>query len=391
MNINKARKNTGVTPHGGSFRYRKTIKLANGVESKRSRTICSIDEPEHVFYKSLARAKKEIEADQDKLILNDLWVLWQNKPSYSKRSQGTITNERMAFNVLNNYFAEKPIDDIRLVDVSQFVNLRLSKNNGLTDHKKSASPEGARKEKGLLTRLFDWGAQLGYCHQIDTRRIETPKQPPRDMVIEDWQFDALINEANEICRLFIVGAYLLGARQGDMRKLLISDCQSKGIYIQQAKTGIKQIKSYNSDVEEWLATALTRYNQIKADCEKKGNAIPMTLLCKSNGTAYSKSGIISMFNRLKETVEKKTGMESKLRFTFHTIKHTSITNFSTKATGSSKQDFSGHKSKAMLAVYDHEVPVAPSNTLPKVKQEDDISAKNELIRDTILQFKKVGG
>ena len=117
---------------------------------------------------------------------------------------------------------------------------------------------------------------------------------------------------------------------------------------------------------------------IKQRLADKGKPPPNTLLCKRDGGKYEYDGVRSMFERAKEKLEKELGLSiGAISYTFHAIKHTSITNFA--GNKQDKQQFSGHKSLDVFNIYDHSIQTTPSNVKLKEK-EVEITAKSEFLR-----------
>ena len=382
MSRKKAPKGVSVPKGEVSWYYRWHFKRPDGSKAYRKRALCHKDEPMSAVWQEWRKLQKELVNQEEKLVLDDLWQMWKDSAEFSDRSKATCTNESYEIAPLIKHFGEKPLDAYKLPDVKQYLELRQKDGNGLTA-KGKGSRAMALKERKLLQRLFNWGAALGYCQQLVCTSLKVPKNPAKTEIIEDWQFEGLRRHLSEIGDLYCVGAYLLMARMGDMRSLTPEQLEPKGIKITQEKvSGVTQYKEYNEDVDEWLERALSRYNRIKERCLKEGRSAPTTLLCKPDGGKYTYWGVESQFSRAKEKLEASLGMEMKFGFTFHTIKHTTITNFVPAERGSTKQQASGHKSEQVLRIYDHEVPVVPSNVLPR-KQQLITRTQSDIVRTAI--------
>ena len=384
----------GVTKDGKSYRYRYEVKLALGMVSKRSRVLCKVTEPYAVIMEHYNRVLNEVDSET-KFNLDDLYNLYKTKPGYEDREEESIKAEVTNAEVLSKHFGNMPIDEIKLQDVVLFVRRRCTPDNGLTKAKKTDSPSQAKKEKNLLSRIFDYGAQMGICGQIDTSRIAIPKVKPRTRVIETWEFNALRESMPEIVELFTRGSYLLCARQKDMRKLSEKQLEREGIFIKQSKTGQAQIKEFNPALKDWCEQVLKRYRRIKLKCIEKGKPVPTVLLCKEDGSMYSASGVKTQMSRawkkLKVTHGVEDGVDLRNRITFHTYKRTSITYFKKdgrRATKEEKQEMSGHKTRSMLDIYDMEVPVVPSNVLPTEEKDKPLDMEDGQLRDTIVELEK---
>jgi len=299
-------------------------------------------------------------------------VLWDSyRKSAGFKATGTANQKNRGFEVmpLIDEFGNKPVDSITLADVTIYLRKR-----------ELEAPAMAYKERKFLQQLCDFGAQLGMCEQKILKSIKIVKTKAKNKVMDAWIFERFKHHAPLIGRLFMEGAYLFAARGQDCRAMKPSALVAEGIFIKQLKTGTPQIKEWNPDVEAWAEAALSRYEAIKVELALKGKPPPVTLLCKPDGGKYEYSGVRSMFIRAKHKVEKELGLNlGDLDFTFHCIKHTSITNFVGE-----KQKFSGHKSKQVLDLYDHSVAVTPSN-VKLVNHEKEITATSVVLQRLIRQ------
>jgi len=323
------------------------------------------DEPDWKFWKAYEEAESQTKA----VTISDLWMRYIKSAEFKKTSRANQQNRKYEIAPLIEHFKLRPVDSISLADVTCYLRER-----------ELEAPTMALKERKFLQQLCDFGAQLGMCEQKITKSIKVVKTAPKTRVIKDWEFDRLRANASTIGELFMVGAYLFGARMQDMRAMNKNQLREQGVYIMQLKTGKSQIKEYNADVEKWAFAALERHNAIEKKLLKAGKPAPNFLLCKPDGSEYTYHAVHSMFQRAKDKTAKDLNVKmGELDFTFHTIKHTSITNFAGE-----KQRFSGHKSKQVLDVYDHSVESTPSNT-ELAEKDVVITAKSDLLKRTIRQ------
>jgi integrase len=323
------------------------------------------DEPDWKFWKAYEEAESQTAA----VTISDLWERYIKSAQYKKTSKANQQNRKYEIAPLIGQFKLRPVDSISLADVACYLRER-----------ELEAPTMALKERKFLQQLCDFGAQLGMCEQKITKSIKIVKLAPKKRVIKDWEFDRLRANASTIGELFMVGAYLFGARMQDMRAMTKNQLQPTGVYIMQLKTEKSQIKEYNTDVEKWAFAALNHHNLIEKKLLEAGKPAPKFLLCKRDGSGYDYQGVYSMFQRAKHKTAKDLNIKmGELDFTFHTIKHTSITNFAGE-----KQRFSGHKSKQVLEIYDHSVESTPSNT-ELAEKAVVITAKNDLLKQTIMQ------
>ncbi len=119
----------------------------------------------------------------------------------------------------------------------------------------------------------------------------------------------------------------------------------KGIFIQQGKTGKKQIKAWTPRLHEALETAqdaLVIYNSDQGQFIRK-----------------------TFNNRwLKAVRAAQNELGRQLDYTFHDIKAKAISDF--EGSSRDKQIFSGHKTENQVLIYDRKVQISPTLDRPVI-------------------------
>ena len=321
------------------------------------------DEPDWKMWKAL----DDFQNQRKKTTLQDLWDAYSDSAEYKVTSPDNQTNRTYEIAPLIRHFKQRPVDAIKLEDVTKYIRKR-----------EKEAPSMALNERKFLQQLCNFGAQLGMCEQKITNSIKVVEGKKKQKVILDWHFERLLQHASPIGGLYMVGAFLFAARMQDLRAMRPEQLGPTGVMIQQLKTGVTQNKEWNDDVEAWAIEATKRYEGIKQRLAEQGKPPPNTLLCKTDGGIYGYQAVRSMFKRAKEKLEKELGLSiGTISYTFHAIKHTSITNF--VGNKEDKQQFSGHKSRDVLNMYDHSIQTTPSNVKLK-KKEVEITAKSDFLR-----------
>ncbi|EFT1861691.1 tyrosine-type recombinase/integrase, partial [Salmonella enterica] len=166
-------------------------------------------------------------------------------------------------------------------------------------------------------------------------------------------YQAIYLEAAPALRVGMEIAYLCAARVSDVLSLRWSQVSDEGIFIQQGKTGTKQIKAWTDRLHDAIELARTL-----------GGVT--TVICSSKGTKYSKSG----FNDLWEAARESAGIAlgRKLNCTFHDLKAKGISDY--EGSSKEKQLFSGHKTESQVLVYDRKVKVSPTLDRPSLAHPD---------------------
>lgn len=150
-------------------------------------------------------------------------------------------------------------------------------------------------------------------------------------------------------------SYLCAARVSDVLSLKWSQVSEEGIFIQQGKTGTKQIKVWTERLHNAIELAKTLGGR-------------ETVICSSKKTKDSKSGFNDLWETAREVAGKK--LDRKLPCTFHDLKAKGISDY--EGSSKDKQLFSGHKTESQVVVYDRKVKISPTLDLPVLsKSEDD--------------------
>lgn len=138
-------------------------------------------------------------------------------------------------------------------------------------------------------------------------------------------------------------AYLCAARVSDVLKMDWSQIMDEGIFIQQGKTGVKQIKAWT----ERLRTAVNRCRAWGED-----GAVIKTMY----GERYSYKGFNEAWRKARAAAANHLGRP--LDCTFHDLKAKSISDY--EGSSRDKQKFSGHKTESQVLVYDRKIKITPT-------------------------------
>ncbi|HAW4012655.1 TPA: tyrosine-type recombinase/integrase [Escherichia coli] len=174
------------------------------------------------------------------------------------------------------------------------------------------------------------------------RRIKYPK-PQRDRYITDEEYLAIYDCATDPVKAAMEIAYLCAARVSDVLKMDWNQIMDKGIFIQQGKTGVKQIKAWTD-----------RLHSAVNLCRKSGEdgAVIKTMY----GERYSYKGFNEAWRKARNAAAEKIGRP--LDCTFHDLKAKGISDY--EGSGRDKQKFSGHKTESQVLVYDRKVKISPT-------------------------------
>ena len=152
-------------------------------------------------------------------------------------------------------------------------------------------------------------------------------------------------------------SYLCAAREGDVFDLKISDLMERGIFIEQNKTGKKQIKEWSPRLRD--AIEMARVHLVGRSAA--GYVIP-----SPSGGRLNRKTFNTWWNDAKREAGLKLGR--KISGTFHDIKAKAISDF--EGSSKDKQLFSGHKTELQVATYDRKVKISPTLNVPPLQKDE---------------------
>ncbi|MBU3824170.1 MAG: tyrosine-type recombinase/integrase [Candidatus Oceanisphaera merdipullorum] len=204
----------------------------------------------------------------------------------------------------------------------------------------------ANREKAFFSRVFRWAYERGKVTKNPCQGVRQYKEVARDRYITDAEYQAVYDLAPTAIKVAMELSYLCAARKGDVITLRWSQILDNGIYLQQGKTGAKQIKAWSPRLRAVIALAKTISK----------NLLGTYVVIKSDGMPYTDNGFNSLWRSTVLKARENTGWP--LDFTFHDLKAKAISDID----GSSrdKQLVSGHKTESQVSVYDRSITVVPA-------------------------------
>ncbi|HBY0390277.1 TPA: integrase, partial [Klebsiella pneumoniae subsp. pneumoniae] len=201
----------------------------------------------------------------------------------------------------------------------------------------------ANHEHSSMSRVYRWGYQRGYVPGNPCVGVDKFPKPQRDRYITDEEYIAIFTHATPAVKAAMEIAYLCAARVSDVLKMNWNQILDKGIFIQQGKTGIKQIKAWT----ERLSAAVDI-------CREWGQDGPV--IRTMYGERYSYKGFNEAWRKARNAASEELGRP--LDCTFHDLKAKGISDY--EGSGRDKQKFSGHKTESQVLVYDRKVKISPT-------------------------------
>jgi integrase len=196
----------------------------------------------------------------------------------------------------------------------------------------------ANRHKACLQKICSWALQRGKMKKNPCVGVEKCDEASRDRYITDREYELILNAAPMPCRIAMEISYLCMARLGDVMKLTMRDVLEDGLYIEQGKTGKKQIKLWSNRLLKAVENA--------RNLPRKQGMTTIFLMSKPDGSKYSQRTIQAQYSDACKSV-------GVVGATFHDLKSKSISDF--EGTLADKQNASGHKTLAQTASYDRKI------------------------------------
>lgn len=267
-----------------------------------------------------------------------LWNLFLESPMFTELAPRTQKDYRQHQRALLEVFGKMRADSVRTDQIRIFMDNRGLKSKTQANH-----------EMASLSRVYGWGFERGYVKGNPCKGVRKFTSKPRTVYISDEQYAAIYVEAIPALRIAMEVSYLCAARQGDVLEMVWSDVMEAGLFIEQNKTGMKQIKEWSPRLRAAIQLARNTF----------GNSGKYVII-NSNGEKVTGRTINKWWDKARKAAEQKAGMP--FGCTFHDIKAKSISDY--KGSSRDKQLFSGHKTENQVLVYDRKVKVTPTLNLP---------------------------
>jgi len=136
----------------------------------------------------------------------------------------------------------------------------------------------------------------------------------------------------------------------DVLSLTWDHVSEGGIFIQQGKTGTRQIKAWSERLHESIDHA-------KELCGQR------YVIVNQHKNKFSYNGFNDLWSKARVAAGQKLGEE--LTCTFHDLKAKGISDY--EGSSKEKQLFSGHKTESQVLIYDRKLKISPSLDVPPIK------------------------
>jgi len=206
----------------------------------------------------------------------------------------------------------------------------------------------ANREHSFMSAVFSWALENDKVNENPCQGVRKFSEPHRVRYIENWEYEAVLAEAKAKWVLLAAAmeiSYCCAARQADVWSLDRSQLRKEGIYIEQGKTGAKQIKEWNPRLRAAVDLALSVQTVMSMKY----------VFADKNGNHPAQGTLRNWYDKARSKAKLNHSGEWLADFTFHDIKAKSISDYD-----GNLQDFSGHKTEAQAQSYSRKVKVTPT-------------------------------
>lgn len=183
--------------------------------------------------------EKVVEGRKKLLTFQQLWKKFLNSADYADLAPRTQKDYLAHEKYLLAVFGDAEAKAIKPEHVRRYMDARGKKSRVQANHEHSS-----------MSRVYRWGYQRGYVPGNPCVGVDKFPKPQRDRYITDEEYIAIFTHATPAVKAAMEIAYLCAARVSDVLKMNWNQILDKGIFIQQGKTGIKQIKAWTERLRE---------------------------------------------------------------------------------------------------------------------------------------------
>jgi len=303
--------------------------------------LCPLASPRSDVWKAYEKAKQERDG-KPRHTVGDLAADYFKSRRYLHLRPRTQDDYRDCWNVLKRVFEGVDAHKVLQKHVRAYM-----------DKRGETAPVRANRERVVLKNIYAHAFEYSIVKLNPCDGVRNFTETGRDYYIEDKEYAQFYGESSEIIRLFMELSYLNGSRGQDVRLIRMPDLSDIGIYIQQQKTGKKQIKEWSERLNQVVDRAKTRRAAILAKIKVESPY----LLPTRTGNPYSAEGLKTIWAKNRKIVEGKLGR--RIEFTYHDIKAKGISDYE-----GDKQTFSGHANRRQMEKYNRKAEVVSSLQVP---------------------------
>lgn len=299
--------------------------------------LCSIDSTRQVVIKRYAIEYEKFHTAQG--TVKEMARLYFESDKFQALAPNTQKDYFKHWKPLEKVFGKVKVDAVKPEHVREYMDIQGKK-----------SKTQANRQHSLFSAIYSWGFERGKTTVHPCKGVSKFTEGSRERYIEDAEYMAVYEVADNLIRAAMEIAYLCAARKSDIIKMTKSQIRKEGIYIKQGKTGKAQIKAWSARLRQAIKTA--------EHIPTKNASI--YVLPKEDGTAFTTSGFDTRWQKALNAARDKSNLKLK-DFHFHDLKAKGISDYE-----GDKQKFSGHKTLSQVAIYDRKTQVVEALNVPTI-------------------------
>lgn len=207
------------------------------------------------------------------------------------------------------------------------------------DRRSEIAPVAGNKEIGFLSTVYNWHKRRDNVTHNPSEGVKKNKTRPRDRYVSDKEYEAALTIAKTTQSSYILPlmelAYLCRARRVELLNMRKDQITPQGLLLKRAKGSKTQIIGWTPRLKKAVEL-----------CQTKERINSVWLIHDKNGQPIRDETFKTAWNRLQIKLAE-TGVN---RFAFHDLKAKGVSDFD-----GDKLKASGHKTQAMLNVYDRKI------------------------------------
>jgi integrase len=157
-------------------------------------------------------------------------------------SPNTVRAYMGKLKLLNDVFGNMLLDEIKPMHIARFIDSHPHKNS-------------AKMCKAIISGAYSLAIRQGHADKNPCQGIEVTGIKDRTRYIQDAEFYAIRDKADELVQIAMDLAYLTGMRISDVLKVKLSDISDRGLVVEQKKTGKRQTFKITPQVQKVIDRA----------------------------------------------------------------------------------------------------------------------------------------
>lgn len=286
---------------------------------------------------------------------------------FAKLSEASRESYEYSRRALQNYITKVgiPFTDLPLATITMPLIQRL------VDQLAEKHPTKANAVKRYLSVAFGWGMRRGFATSNPAKGIEQAAERRAHRMPEEavmMRVAAFLRSRGSVTSrrrgslapyVWAVAeiAYLCRMRGVEVRDLSDASVTEDGLMVVRRKGSLPTLVRWSPDLREAVDWLAERRAKIWA---AKSYPIPLRaedrpLVVQASGAGLQKAAMNSAWRRAMAAAEAEKLITPEQRFGVHGLKHRGVTD--TDGSKADKKQASGHRTDAMVQLYDHEVAI----------------------------------